>query len=152
MALLLLSAPVHAGVAGETLPTGPVDEDFPKIKVLIVDGQNNHAHWPKTTVMMKQYLEESGKFSVDVCRTANTWKGGKLLKEYSLDDGKEYKDLPKPAADPNFSPEFSKYDVVLSNFGYNAAPWPETTKANFEKYMAEGGGFGRSACRGQLLG
>ena len=25
-----------------------------KIKVLIVDGQNNHQIWPKSTIMMKQ--------------------------------------------------------------------------------------------------
>ena len=27
-----------------------------KLKALIVDGQNNHKVWPKSTVMMKQYL------------------------------------------------------------------------------------------------
>ncbi len=114
--------------------------DRAKIKVLIVDGQNNHAFWPKTTVMMKQYLEDSGKFTVDVARTATTWKG-KLAEKFPLNDGKEYKNLPKPETDPNFSPNFAAYDVVLSNFGYNAAPWPDATKAKFEKYMADGGGL-----------
>ena len=27
-----------------------------QLKVLIIDGQNNHTAWPKTTVMMKKYL------------------------------------------------------------------------------------------------
>jgi hypothetical protein len=40
-----------------------------KLKALIVDGQNNHAVWPKSTVMMKQYLESSGLFEVEVMRT-----------------------------------------------------------------------------------
>jgi hypothetical protein len=40
-----------------------------KLKALIVDGQNNHAVWPKSTVMMKQYLEGSGLFEVEVART-----------------------------------------------------------------------------------
>ena len=40
-----------------------------KMKALIVDGQNNHAVWPKSTVMMKQYLEQSGLFEVEVART-----------------------------------------------------------------------------------
>jgi hypothetical protein len=40
-----------------------------KMKALIVDGQNNHAVWPKSTVMMKQYLEDSGLFEVEVART-----------------------------------------------------------------------------------
>ena len=31
-----------------------------RLKALILDGQNNHDVWPKSTVMMKQYLEESG--------------------------------------------------------------------------------------------
>jgi len=111
-----------------------------KIKVLIVDGQNNHGAWPKTTIMMKQYLEDSGKFTVDVARTATTWKG-KLAKDFPLGDGKEYKNLAKPKADPNFNPDFASYHVVLSNFGNAAAPWPDETKANFEKYMAGGGGL-----------
>jgi hypothetical protein len=37
-----------------------------KLKALIVDGQCNHAVWPKGTVMMKQYLEDSGLFEVAV--------------------------------------------------------------------------------------
>ena len=36
-----------------------------KIKVLIVDGQNNH-DWRKITPVLKQILEEPGIFSVDV--------------------------------------------------------------------------------------
>ena len=27
-----------------------------QLKALIIDGQNNHAAWPKTTAMMKKYL------------------------------------------------------------------------------------------------
>ena len=46
------------------------------VKVLIVDGQNNHDAWPKSTMMMKKYLEATGKFSVDIARTQFTWKGG----------------------------------------------------------------------------
>ena len=82
-----------------------------KLKVLIVDGQNNHTAWPKTTVMMKQYLEESGRFTVDVQRSKFTWKGGDLLKEFPLDDGKTYQDLPKPTPDPDFKPKFSSHGL-----------------------------------------
>jgi len=31
--------------------------------------------------------------------------------------------------------------VVISNFGWKAADWPETTRKAFEDYMANGGGF-----------
>ena len=45
-----------------------------KMKALIVDGQNNHAVWPKSTVIMKTYLEETGMFTVDVARVRYLWK------------------------------------------------------------------------------
>jgi len=81
-----------------------------KIRVLIIDGQNNHSAWPKSTMMMRDYLLDSGLFTVDIERT-------------------------------DFAPEFSKYDVVVSNFGYKAAPWPEATKSAFVDYMKNGGGL-----------
>src|SRR5438105_274162 len=36
-----------------------------KIKVLIIDGQNNH-QWQQTTPVMKKELENTGRFTVDV--------------------------------------------------------------------------------------
>ena len=110
-----------------------------KLKALIVDGQNNHAVWPKSTIMMKQYLEESGLFEVDIERTKFLWNGDREKDWLQYAGEGDWKNLKKPKADPNFSPDFSKYDVVVSNFGYNAATWPDETKKNFEKYMAEGG-------------
>jgi type 1 glutamine amidotransferase len=112
-----------------------------RLKALIIDGQNNHTAWPKTTVMMKKYLEESGRFSVDVERTKYTWKGGDLLKQYPLDDGKSYEDLKQPKTDPDFKPNFSSYDVVLSNFGYNAADWPQETQQALVDFVSGGGGL-----------
>jgi len=44
-----------------------------KLKALNVDGQNNHKVWPKSTVMMKQYLEATKMFAVDVVRTTFIW-------------------------------------------------------------------------------
>lgn len=88
-----------------------------KLKALIVDGQNNHKVWPETTKMMKSYLEDSGRFTVDVETAA-----------------------PK-GTDPDFKPAFKNYDVVISNFGHGAAPWPKETEQAFEKYVAGGGGF-----------
>lgn len=110
------------------------------LKVLIVDGQNNHDFWPMTTVMMKQYLEETGLFEVDVNRTAYAWKGKDLIEKFPI-AGVESELLEKPKADPNFKPDFSKYDVVLSNMGWNAAPWPEETQKNLEKFISAGGGL-----------
>lgn len=87
------------------------------MKALIVDGQNNHAVWPTTTKMMKAYLEQTKLFTVDVATAA------------------------PQGTDPNFKPDFSKYSVVISNFGHGAAPWPEETQKAFEAYVSNGGGF-----------
>lgn len=111
-----------------------------KQRVLIVDGQNNHGMWPKTTVMMKRYLEESGLFEVQVARSAYTWQGAEYIDQYPIEGLAETKATPKPIPDPNFAPDFDKYDAVLVNFGWNAAPWPEATKARFEAFVKRGGG------------
>lgn len=112
-----------------------------KLKVLIIDGQNNHTDWPKTTAMMRKFFNDSGRFTVDVARTRFTWKGGQLLEQYGLDDGVNYEDLSEPKTDPDYAPSFADYDVVVSNFGWNAAPWPAATRTAFEEYVRGGGGL-----------
>ncbi|MFN5948640.1 MAG: ThuA domain-containing protein [Pirellulaceae bacterium] len=112
-----------------------------KLRLLIVDGQNNHGNWPKTTVIMKRCLEASGLFQVEVARTRYTWQGESLLKEFPLEDGVTREATEQPRPDPDFAPQFAQYDVVLSNLGFGAAPWPEATQESFEKYMREGGGL-----------
>ena len=112
-----------------------------KLKALIVDGQNNHTVWPKSTHMMRDYLEETGRFEVDIYRSRFTWKGDRFGDDFKLDDDKEYENLEKPKTDDQFAPVFSDYDVVISNFGWKAAPWPKQTQADFEAYMKAGGGL-----------
>lgn len=89
-----------------------------KIKVLIIDGQNNH-NWVATTPFMKAYLEKSGRFTVDVTTS------------------------PRPDADEAawiaWRPAFSKYDVLLSNYNNEkGSQWPDEVKRSFEKAI-EGG-------------
>ena len=112
------------------------------IRVLIVDGQNNHGDWPKITAMVKSYLMETERFEVDIERSRFLWNGQKWLKEkaYRLHD-KRYQQVPKPQSDPDFKPDFSKYQVVISNFGFGAAPWPEETQKAFTEFIRNGGGF-----------
>ncbi|MEP3208391.1 MAG: ThuA domain-containing protein [Maribacter sp.] len=112
-----------------------------KIKTLIVDGQNNHEHWPKITVMLKEYLEETELFVVDVQRSGYTWKGEAYISEFPVEGLSATITTEKPTPDPDFSPDFSKYDVVISNFGWNAADWPDATQKAFETYMENGGGL-----------
>ena len=102
---------VASGLAAVSTPAAE------KLSALIVDGQNNHGNWPQTTQMMKRYLEDSGRFKVDVVTHG-----------------------PK-GEDPNFKPAFAKYAVVVSNFGHGAAEWPAETKTAFEDYVRGGGGF-----------
>jgi type 1 glutamine amidotransferase len=89
-----------------------------KIRVLIVDGQNNHS-WRIMTPPMKADLERSGRFTVDVVTT------------------------PGPKSPPStwaaFRPDFSRYDVVLSN--YNGEPWPAEVRKALEDYVSRGGGL-----------
>ena len=88
------------------------------LRLLIVDGQNNH-NWQAMTPVMKADLEKTGRFQVEVATTP---------------DAKAPKD-----AWNTFRPEFAKYQVVLSN--YNGQPWPEEVQKGLEMYVANGGGL-----------
>lgn len=112
-----------------------------KIKTLIVDGQNNHDEWPKLTYILKKEMEATGLFSVDVVRSAYTWKGDEFLEDFSIEGMSKTQALEEPKPDPDFNPDFATYDVVINNFGWNAAPWPEKTQKKLEKYMKKGGGL-----------
>lgn len=111
------------------------------IPVLIVDGQSGyHGDWPKITLMMKTYLEQTGKFDVDVYRS-RFLMNGKLAVKFPVADGKDYKDSKEAKTDPEFKPDFSKYKLVINNFGFGAASWPEETKTAFVEFMKNGGGL-----------
>lgn len=92
--------------------------DSKLIRVLLLDGQNNH-NWKTTSPILRQALEASGHFSVDVSTapeksaTQEAWS--------------------------QWNPDFASYDVVLSN--YNGQPWPDSVRIAFEKYVYGGGGF-----------
>lgn len=111
------------------------------IKVLIVDGQNNHVQWPKITSMLKDYMEETTLFTVSVARSTYTWKGEEFIVSFPITGVGETEALEKPKSDPDFNPSFSEYDVIICNFGWNAAPWPTKTQKAFETYMKAGGGL-----------
>lgn len=106
MALLIISLMV--------VNSAPAAE--PELKVLIVDGRNNH-DWRSTTPHMKKLLEETGMFSVDVATAP-------IKGQQSLED---------------FKPEFSEYDAILMNYNGNKN-WPKETRKAFEKYVSNGGG------------
>ena len=88
------------------------------VRVLIVDGQNNH-NWKGTTPILKDFLVKSGRFTVDVATTPP----GRAPKE----------------AWESFRPKFSDYAAVLSN--YNGEAWPEPVQRDLEAYVSGGGGL-----------
>jgi len=85
------------------------------LKALIVDGQNNHG-WQATTPVLKSLLEETGLFTVEV---ATSPKAGQPMDA--------------------FKPNFSKYDVIVSN--YTGDDWPKATQDALVEYMNNGGGL-----------
>jgi type 1 glutamine amidotransferase len=84
------------------------------IKVLIVDGQNNH-DWKATTPVLRRALESSGRFAVDVATS------------------------PPGENTKGFRPDFAAYGAVLSN--YNGAAWPAETQQALVDYVRRGGGL-----------
>ena len=112
-----------------------------KLKALIIDGQNNHAVWPKSTIMMKQYLEETGLFEVEVDRTRFVWKSERENAFLPLAGDFPNEPVKQPKTDPDFKPNFKDYDVIVSNFGWKAADLSKETQKALEDYMVNGGGF-----------
>ena len=93
---------------GAVAPAAPM-------KALIVDGQHNHP-WKATTPILKQQLEETGLFTVDVATTP-----------------------PEGTNMAGFHPDFAAYRLVVMN--YSGDEWPEPTKRSFESYVSQGGGL-----------
>jgi type 1 glutamine amidotransferase len=89
-----------------------------RIRVLLLDGESGgtYHNWQVTTPILKKELEETGLFDVTVATAPHS-------------DG----DF------SNFKPDFSLYQVVVSNL--DSPDWPSELKANFEQYMRSGGGL-----------
>ena len=88
------------------------------IRVMLLDGQSGGTYhdWRATTPVMKQQLEQTGLFQVDVVTAPVS--GG----DFS-----------------NFHPDFKKYQVVVSNL--DSPEWPADLMTSFEKYVKDGGGL-----------
>ncbi len=87
-----------------------------KLKVLIIDGQNNH-NWKATTPVLVDALEGSGRFAI----TVSTSPARGASKE----------------AWEKWNPGFGAHDATLSN--YNGQPWPENTREELTSYVKDGG-------------
>jgi uncharacterized protein len=88
------------------------------IRVAILDGESAGAYhnWRLTTPVLKRELEETGLFEVTVI-TAPAW-------------GEDFS---------GFKPDFGRYAAIVMN--YDAPDWPADLRAQFEKYVHDGGGL-----------
>ncbi|NOY40581.1 MAG: ThuA domain-containing protein [Planctomycetes bacterium] len=89
--------------------------DSVPLKVLILDGQNNH-DWKTTSPILKSYFQQCDRFDVEVATSP-----------------------PERHDMSSFRPKFADYDVVVSNYNGNA--WPKQTQLDFQAYVHNGGGF-----------
>ena len=124
------------------------------LKVLIIDGQNNHA-WAHTTPVLKKILEKTGRFQVDVVTSPpGIPRKPRLRPEVKNDPAKvtlyqqaieKWKQRAEQIKKTNVAkwalwrPTFSAYDVILNN--YNGEPWPREVEISLEEYMEQGGGL-----------
>lgn len=90
----------------------------PPIRVMLLDGESAGTYhaWRETTPVLKAELQQAGIFQVEVV-TAPPSRG-----DFS-----------------DFKPDFSKYDVIVSNL--DSATWPADLEAAFEQYIKNGGGL-----------
>ena len=90
-----------------------------QIRVLIIDGVNNH-DWAAATAGIRSILDEEGGFSVEVSTVT-------------------------PESLNQWEPDFFKYRVVVNNFngGHldNGIRWPEPVEKQMEAYVNGGGGL-----------
>ena len=87
--------------------------------IMLLDGESGGPYhkWQLTTPLLKQALEETGLFQVDVV-TAPAATG-------VLDD---------------FRPDFARYKAVVFNYDAPDERWPAPLRTAFEQYVGAGGG------------
>ncbi|WP_263419248.1 ThuA domain-containing protein [Terriglobus albidus] len=90
-----------------------------KIHVLILDGESAapYHNWAAETPVLKQELEETGLFDVEVLT------------------------IQKDGDFSQFHPAWSKYQAVVLNYDAPDERWSSEVKSSFEQYMNNGGGL-----------
>jgi type 1 glutamine amidotransferase len=109
-----LSAFILAACADHRVAESPRPEP---IKVMLLTGQCARSHdWERSSPILKDILETSGRFEVDSVITPAV---GEDMSE--------------------FAPTWSDYDVVVMD--YDGDDWPDATKETFAAYVSDGGGL-----------
>jgi len=107
VAAILLLSTVFSPARSALSAAGPV-------KALIVTGQNYHP-WKMTSEALKQMLEDTGLFQVDIAVSP-----------------------PAKASMKSFNPNFAAYRLVVLD--YSGDDWPSATQKAFVSYVKNGGG------------
>ena len=88
----------------------------PVLIALVIDGRSKQGPWKDGTSILQKQLLASGFFQVDIANVAA-----------------------ERASTASFQRDFTAYDLVVSN--YNGKAWPTQMQNDFERYVANGGGF-----------
>jgi hypothetical protein len=132
-----------------TLPLEAAD----KIRVLILDGRNNH-DWLRTTESTKATLEATGRFTVTVATAPAGFaqpKPGRpkpgdaaakkafdaAMKQWTADEAAFVK--AHAAEWEQWAPKFADHQVVVNN--YNGPEWGTAMKDSFTEFVMNGGGL-----------
>ncbi|MEM6278679.1 MAG: ThuA domain-containing protein [Verrucomicrobiota bacterium] len=140
------------GIILVTLAWSPAESSAEKIRVLLVDGQNNH-NWVETSPVLVALMEQSGRFEVTVATSPagpprpprkskeNTPEANEAFKKAFQAWEKTVAEIKAKAKEEwaQWRPHFQDYDVVVSN--YNGELWPEEVQRSFNDYVKGGGGF-----------
>jgi HEAT repeat protein/type 1 glutamine amidotransferase len=111
---LLAAFLVSGSVMGLSSSFSAAPVSSPKLKALIVTGQNDH-NWKTSSAALEQMLENTGLFEVEVAISPE--KGESMEK---------------------FSPDFSSYRLVVLD--YSGDEWSPSSKKAFVDYVQAGGG------------
>lgn len=109
--IVMLIFGLLSGMAFRIMTAAPAST---ALKALVVTGQNNH-DWETSSPILKQILEDTGLFEVDIASTPP--RGGDM---------------------ESFNPDFASYQLVVLD--YNGDAWSAQTQKAFVDYVKEGGG------------
>ena len=114
-----MSMPLRAFVLAILISVAAHADAAPSIKVMLLDGESGGPwhKWQLTTPVLKQQLEDTGLFQVDVVTAPPA--GG----DFST-----------------FKPNFGAYRAVVWNYDAPDERWSAELKATFEQYVTSGGG------------
>jgi len=87
---------------------------------MLLDGEQAGAYhaWHETRPYLKRMLEDTGIFQADVVTAP-----------------------PRNGDFTAFKPDWSKYQVIVSNYDAPDDRWSDTVKISFEQYIRNGGGL-----------